>query len=652
MSALVSGRAVCCARARGTRRSRWRGCAGGCARAPTPPRWRPASSARSQQLGSARDLRSGRRKRLFRLALEPGGEPDHLLKRCGYPPARGWLRHARRLEGAARARDRGGARASAACRWSCPWRRASGAAPGGSSSASCWRRCSRTRGICAISGAIRALAAGERRRLAASLGELVRRAHAAGLHQDDLAPNNVLVSGGASRELRLVDFERARLRRSAGNARPASHAREARARGRRRARCAAPALPARLRGRRAPRRAAGGSGCATRRRGSRGGMTLGCVASPRATDAASSASSAASGAATRGAASDPGAGLARAGARPRAERRRRPRRGRGRDLARGLPAAVRASQRAGCGRARTRSRRAGSAPVPLAMLSDRERTLLIVEPGRRRASARLDRVRRSANAARRRGCSPSSPGSASCATELGPDAFTLVWSPSRPPARPARRAARFRFAGRAGGAPQPGRRRPSARLPRASRRSGRLVRSARLPIGGGMGDINGARPLFSSFADDPALGVHHRRLRAGARRADRRGPGRLQPPRLQGAREPRERAGQRRGGRRLRAARELRFGDRGDMPRPAAGADLSRARRAHRDRALRSPRDTAAPPEPALPFGAALSQEEPEVQRASRPQSGNRPFASSTNRKIERFDTACTSTSGSSWRRR
>ena len=61
-----------------------------------------------------------------------------------------------------------------------------------------------------------ALAVGERRRLATSLGEIVRRAHAAGLYQDDLAPNNVLVSGGGSDGLRLVDFERARLRQRVG----------------------------------------------------------------------------------------------------------------------------------------------------------------------------------------------------------------------------------------------------------------------------------------------------------------------------------------------------------------------------------------------------------------------------------------------------
>lgn len=59
---------------------------------------------------------------------------------------------------------------------------------------------------------------GARRQLAEALGSLVRRAHAAGLHQDDLTATNVLVAAADPRALCLIDFERARLRRWVGAA--------------------------------------------------------------------------------------------------------------------------------------------------------------------------------------------------------------------------------------------------------------------------------------------------------------------------------------------------------------------------------------------------------------------------------------------------
>jgi hypothetical protein len=166
-------------------------------------------------LGDAEDLRSGRRKRLFRLALEPGGEPSHLLKRSGCPPSRGWLRYAR---GSKARREL--AIAEALARRGVPV--VVPLAAGERRRAGRLVECFLLAPL--IAGAVDlrrlwsdpALAAAERRRLSASLGELVARAHAAGLFQGDLAPNNVLVSGAEARELRLIDFERARLRRRVG----------------------------------------------------------------------------------------------------------------------------------------------------------------------------------------------------------------------------------------------------------------------------------------------------------------------------------------------------------------------------------------------------------------------------------------------------
>ena len=56
------------------------------------------------------------------------------------------------------------------------------------------------------------LDAGRRQGLATRLGELSRRAHDAGLFQDDFAPNNILVPRGDKSGPVLIDFERARLR--------------------------------------------------------------------------------------------------------------------------------------------------------------------------------------------------------------------------------------------------------------------------------------------------------------------------------------------------------------------------------------------------------------------------------------------------------
>jgi hypothetical protein len=168
-----------------------------------------------QQLDGARDLRSGRRKRLFRLALEPGAEPDHLLKRCGYPPSRGWLRHAR---GSKARRELAIAEALAQRGVPVVVPLAAGERRRAGRLVECFLLAPLLEGAVDLRRrwGDPALTPRERRRLAVSLGEIVRRAHAAGLYQDDLAPNNVLVSGGSAAGLWLVDFERARLCRRVG----------------------------------------------------------------------------------------------------------------------------------------------------------------------------------------------------------------------------------------------------------------------------------------------------------------------------------------------------------------------------------------------------------------------------------------------------
>jgi hypothetical protein len=52
--------------------------------------------------------------------------------------------------------------------------------------------------------------------VARALGALARRAHDAGLFQDDFAPNNFLLRRAGPPELWLIDFERARMRRRVG----------------------------------------------------------------------------------------------------------------------------------------------------------------------------------------------------------------------------------------------------------------------------------------------------------------------------------------------------------------------------------------------------------------------------------------------------
>ncbi len=168
------------------------------------------------QLDTAADQRAGRRKRLFRVALENDQAPDHLLKRSGYAFARGWLRRAdgskarRELEIAQRLAARG---VPVVVPLAAGERRRFGRVS----------ECFLLVPLIADAQDLRqlwldpGLAPRTLRRLMVSLGRVVQRAHAAGLHQHDLAPNNVLVCDAEAGDLRLVDFERARLARRAGS---------------------------------------------------------------------------------------------------------------------------------------------------------------------------------------------------------------------------------------------------------------------------------------------------------------------------------------------------------------------------------------------------------------------------------------------------
>ena len=193
-----------------------------------PARLAPLLARALERLGSASDLRSGRRKRLYRVALESEDRADHLVKRNAYPPMRSW----RWIAGGSKARRELRIAESLAQRGvPVVVPRAAGERRRAGRLIECFLV------VTLLPGArdLRrvwgdpALPARGRRRLARELGSLVRDAHAAGLYQDDLAPNNVLVCG-ATNGLRLIDFERARLRRqTAVRARRRSLAKLARA---------------------------------------------------------------------------------------------------------------------------------------------------------------------------------------------------------------------------------------------------------------------------------------------------------------------------------------------------------------------------------------------------------------------------------------
>lgn len=165
--------------------------------------------------GRPENLKSGRRKELYRLPLQGGSQPDHLLKCNRYRGARRWLG---RLRGSKARRELARAQAVAARGLPTVLPIAAGEALRGGGLEACYLL------VPVLPGAsdlrrfwfeTRAPAR-ERRQVARALGTLARRLHAAGLHQDDFAPNNFLVRRGEPPELFVIDFERANLHRRVG----------------------------------------------------------------------------------------------------------------------------------------------------------------------------------------------------------------------------------------------------------------------------------------------------------------------------------------------------------------------------------------------------------------------------------------------------
>jgi len=159
--------------------------------------------------------KTGRRKTLYPLPLQRRDAPDYLL-RCNRYPWHVALRRlgrpshaAHELEIAERLHARG---------LPLPLPLAAGERRRGPFLRSCFLLIPIVDGATDVLDLARQgrLSAAGRRRLAAALGDLSRRAHDAGLFQDDFAPNNFLVRGEAPGEPMLIDFERARLTRGVG----------------------------------------------------------------------------------------------------------------------------------------------------------------------------------------------------------------------------------------------------------------------------------------------------------------------------------------------------------------------------------------------------------------------------------------------------
>jgi len=161
--------------------------------------------------GASRNLKSGRRKQLYRLDLGGGGSPDHLLKVNDY---RGGASLRRAIRGSKARHELEMAERVAARGIPTPVPLAAGE--------------QRYRGLlrtCYLLMPILPGAAdlrrvwweeeappGARHALAAAFGALSRQVHDAGVFQDDFAPNNFLVQSGSSLRLYMIDFERAALR--------------------------------------------------------------------------------------------------------------------------------------------------------------------------------------------------------------------------------------------------------------------------------------------------------------------------------------------------------------------------------------------------------------------------------------------------------
>ncbi len=162
--------------------------------------------------GDARSTKSGRRKTLYPLSLRGGDAPDFLL-RCNRYPWHVALRRlgrpshsAHELDMAERLHARG---------LPLPLPLAAGERRRGPLLRTCYLLIPIVDGAADVLHLARegGLPPAARSKLATALGDLSRRAHDAGLFQDDFAPNNFLVRRAAPGKPMLIDFERARLQR-------------------------------------------------------------------------------------------------------------------------------------------------------------------------------------------------------------------------------------------------------------------------------------------------------------------------------------------------------------------------------------------------------------------------------------------------------
>lgn len=171
--------------------------------------------------GDLIDRKTGRRKALYELRLEgpPGHEgeapADHLLKHNRYLGAAS-LR--RRLRGSKARTELARAERLQSRGLATPVPLAAGETLRAGRLEACWLLMPIEPGVRDLRGHWEGapLPADERRGLAEALGHLSRQALAAGLFQDDFAPNNILIRPGVVPELLMIDFERAKVLRRVG----------------------------------------------------------------------------------------------------------------------------------------------------------------------------------------------------------------------------------------------------------------------------------------------------------------------------------------------------------------------------------------------------------------------------------------------------
>ena len=176
-----------------------------------------ADALAALERGEAGNLKSGRRKELYPLALRRAAPPDHLLKRNLYPLAVALRRLGRPSRSS---HELALAEALAARGLPVPVPLAAGERRSRGLLESCYLLLPVLDGATDVLDLVLrdSLSARARRTLAAALGRLARTAHDAGLFQDDFTPNNFLVLPDRFDAPLLIDFERARLRARIGRA--------------------------------------------------------------------------------------------------------------------------------------------------------------------------------------------------------------------------------------------------------------------------------------------------------------------------------------------------------------------------------------------------------------------------------------------------